>query len=106
MKAGTTLLYDLFHQHPDVCMARAKKEVHFFDVHYHRGIRWYESQFDPCGARVAGEITPNYLYDPRCPARIHRHLPDARMIVCLRDPITRAYSQFKQWVRDSGFQGG
>jgi sulfotransferase family protein len=105
MKAGTTLLHYIIQQHPDICVAR-KKEVHFFDNHYERGLNWYAAQFYPGDARRRGEITPNYLYDPRCAARIATHFPNVRIIACVRDPIQRAYSQFKQWVRDTRYPHG
>ena len=104
MKAGTTLLYELLRQHPDLQMAYGRKEVHFFDRHYDRGLSWYRSLFDDDREQLGGEITPNYLYDRRCPERIHEHVSDARLIVCLRDPVARAYSQFTQWVRDAAYR--
>jgi hypothetical protein len=106
MKAGTTMLYEILQTLPEICMAR-KKEVHFFDVHYHRGLDWYRRHFEcPPGRALSGEITPNYLYDARSPARIAEHYPDIRLMVCVRDPVARAYSQYKQWVRDSGYRRG
>jgi hypothetical protein len=40
------------------------------------------------------EATPDYLLDPRVPARVQKHLPNVRIIVLLRDPAERAYSQY------------
>ena len=71
------------------------KELHFFDRHYANGIADYERHFE--GAEnyaVVGEATPDYLYDPDIPERIHRHLPQCKMILCLRNPIDRVYSRY------------
>jgi len=105
MKAGTTFLHHLCGQHPHLCMPVGRKEIHFFDQHYNRGVSWYASQFKNCGTRLPGEITPSYLYDPRAADRVARTLPEVRLIVCVRNPIDRAYSQFKQWVRDAAYGG-
>jgi len=104
-RAGTTLLYGLLSRHPQICMARGRKEVHFFDRYFDRGVRWYTSLFTGCGNKRCGEVTPAYLHDPLCPVRIRSLLPEVRLFVILRDPVERAYSQFKFEVRERGFKG-
>jgi len=104
-RAGTTWLYELLKQHPEVCMPKHHKEVHFFDRYYNRGVDWYKALFAHCGNKCAGEITPAYLYDKRCPKRIHDLLPDVKLIAILRNPIDRAYSQFKFTIREQGYRG-
>ena len=92
-KGGTTTLHCLLGQHPDVYLP-ACKEVHFFDQNYNAGEHWYRDRFQ--GAQPAqrcGDITPFYLFHPDVPERIHQHLPNARLIVLLRDPVERAISQ-------------
>ncbi|MDX6749359.1 sulfotransferase [Geminicoccaceae bacterium 1502E] len=93
-KAGTTSLFKYLSRHPG--LARPfRKEVHFFDQAYDRGLGWYRAHFpaerDP---RLRYEATPYYLYHPLVPHRARRHLPDARLIVLLRDPVARAYSHY------------
>tara|TARA_B100000674_G_scaffold60527_1_gene42003 strand:- start:423 stop:1154 length:732 start_codon:yes stop_codon:yes gene_type:complete len=92
-KGGTTTLHRLLGEHPEVFLP-ACKEVHFFDQNYSEGEAWYRQHFQ--GARAdqrCGDITPFYLFHPDVPGRIHQHLPQARMIVLLRDPVERAISQ-------------
>ena len=92
-KGGTTTLHRLLGQHPEVYLP-ACKEVHFFDQNYSSGEAWYREHFQ--GARAdqrCGDITPFYLFHPDVPGRIHQHLPKARLIVLLRDPVERAISQ-------------
>jgi sulfotransferase family protein len=92
-------------QHPAVMLpARFHKEVHFFDKNLHHGLSWYRSRF-PLQLRaarvserlgtpvVAGESTPYYMYHPDVPRRIAALLPAVKIIVLLRDPVDRAYSQ-------------
>lgn len=97
VRSGTTSLARQLGDHPDVFVA-AEKEIHFFDRHYARGRAWYEEHFSPAsGQRAVGEVTPNYLYEPLAIPRMAAMLPQARVIVTLRDPIDRAYSQYWMW---------
>lgn len=76
-------------------MRRRPPDQQFFDLDT------YASLFRGVRNEIAiGEATPTYLYNPRAPARIQYHLPDARLIAILRQPVERAFSQFVQHVRD------
>ncbi|MGC9360471.1 MAG: sulfotransferase family protein [Anaerolineae bacterium] len=107
-KAGTTSLQKALARHPDVCTSLVK-EVHYFDLHYDQGERWYRAHFcrDVSQARaekpghpvVTGEATPFYLAHPMAAERAAHTIPDARLIVLLRDPVERAYSQYAHEVR-------
>jgi hypothetical protein len=102
-KCGTTFLYDLLSQHPQVEPA-IKKEVHYFDRHFGKGVDWYRSHFpSPTwkeGQRsIAGEATPYYLFHPHAARRMAEIVPRARLIVLLRDPVDRAYSSYHHQVR-------
>lgn len=109
MRAGTSSLYAWLCEHPQV-MGPPAKEVHFFDRLHARGPYWYRRHFptlaevaerrERLGKRVAvGEATPCYLFHPAVAARIHALLPEARLIVLLRDPVARAFSHYRQSVR-------
>lgn len=104
-RSGTTWLYDKLEQHPEICFPKHRKEAHYFDKYYQRGEEWYGSLFDHCNNRCKGEITPKYIYDEKCPRRIYELIPDARLILVLRHPIERAYSQFKLTIRESAYDG-
>jgi len=112
-KAGTTSLYNYLVQHPNVLPA-LMKELHFFTNFYENGERWYRGNFpmqleqwlfEKAGRRrvITGEATPNYYYDPQTPARIRAMCPDAKLILILRDPISRAYSDYNHDVRHGRF---
>lgn len=98
-KAGTTSLAAYLDEHPDVFISR-KKEVHFFDRHYDLGLDWYRDHFAASDRAAAiGEATPTYIYNDAAIPRIAEALPDARLIVLLRNPVDRAYSNY--WYQRS-----
>ena len=94
MRSGTTSLARYLGAHPQVFMA-AKKEVHFFDFNFDRSLDWYARHFARAGGKTAvGEATPGYMYNERAIARMARLVPQARLIVVLRNPVDRAYSHY------------
>jgi hypothetical protein len=108
MRCGTTRFYTILTKHPHVQRA-ASKELHYFDrlERFEQGIEWYRRCFPPPeqkdGQRtITGEATPMYLFDPLVPERMAQTVPQTRLIVLLRNPVDRAYSQYHKWVRDSG----
>jgi hypothetical protein len=71
------------------------KETNFFDVCYERGIDWYLEHFRDCPPELPmGEISC-YFGSAVARERIQHHMPDAKIIVTLRDPVQRAYSAYK-----------
>lgn len=92
-RSGTSSLAHYLSGHPEIYIA-ASKEVHFFDWEFHRGISWYERHFASAREPVAGEATPSYMYTPGAMERMAHHLPDARLVAILRNPIDRAYSHY------------
>jgi hypothetical protein len=110
-KAGTTALHAALDQHPQLFMSPVKEPKFFLcdgppasqggpgDAHSYREWVWhpvaYERLFDraPPGTR-RGESTPLYLADFAAHQRIHATVPDARLIIILRDPVDRAYSNW------------
>lgn len=105
MKCGSTALYEYLVRHPHV-RPSARKEVHYFDASYEKGIRWYRSFF-PLAAlnrgHITGEATPSYLFHPAVPSRIARDVPRARLIAVLRNPVDRAFSHY-QHAKRKGFE--
>lgn len=93
-KAGTTSLAQWLARHPDVRMS-ATKELEFFDLHADRGLAWYRKQLPPGGpGLLVGEATPTYLGHPLAPARAAAALPTARFVAVLREPVSRAWSNY------------
>jgi hypothetical protein len=113
-RGGTTTLYHYVIQHPQILGAVAGKEVHFFDLRHGEGLDGYRASFptrravaraaDRAGEpAVVGEATPYYLFHPAVPDRVAADLPDVRLIAVLRDPVERAWSQYRHEV-DLGFE--
>ena len=93
-KAGTTSMAAYLGEHPSVFMS-ATKELHFFDSNFERGVDWYAQHFAHAdGATIVGEATPTYAVQPRAVERMAGLLPQARLLVMLRDPVDRAYSLY------------
>ncbi|MGB0653667.1 MAG: sulfotransferase domain-containing protein [Thermoplasmatota archaeon] len=105
-KAGTTSFYHDLAAHPDILPARAK-EVHYFDRDAPAGRpeRWYRAQFPLArrlkGGRITGEATPAYLYDHQVPGRAAAMVPDAKLLILLRDPVARAVSAARALQRSA-----
>jgi len=99
-KCGTSSLHAQLALHPEV-RAPLTKEVHYFDIHYHRGPLWYGAHFPLRDRRHAAggwktyESSVCYLFYDFVPERIIALLPKVRLIAMVRDPVERAYSQYQ-----------
>ncbi|MEL7075415.1 MAG: sulfotransferase domain-containing protein [Cyanobacteria bacterium J06582_2] len=104
-KCGTTWMYRLLKQHPQIYMPE-RKETNFFssDDNYERGFDWYESFFPDAQAatkyNAIGEFSPRYINSIKSAKRIAELKPVEKLIVMLRDPSKRAYSQYTHAVRN------
>jgi hypothetical protein len=103
-RCGTTSLYRALAAHPVVLKAVLHKGVHYFDTSYQHGMSWYRGHFplQRSGDKIKQrygvpaqtfESSPYYMYHPQAAARIARDLPGAKLVVLVRDPVERAYSQ-------------
>lgn len=108
-KAGTTWLYNLLVEHPQVYVSQRLKEVSYFNRNYDRGQAWYESFFPDESEASAycalGEVTPSYLHCEQCPERIDILLDNPKLIAILRSPADRAWSNYLFRVRLDNYQG-
>lgn len=105
-KAATVSARRYLQQHPDVFVAAGEPRFFSFEgqdldpehVVHQATITDRESYhrlFDEhAGEKAIGEVSPSYLFNPRAPENIKKHIPDAKMFAILRDPSERAYSHF------------
>jgi len=103
-RAGTSSLYSWLCGQPSVKPA-LKKEIHYFDVHYNKGERWYRSHyFLQRDGVITGEASPYMLFHPLAPQRAAADLPaTTKFIVLLREPVSRVVSQY--WhEKSTGFE--
>jgi len=119
-KGGTSTLHDMLLKSQQV-MEAYRKELHYFNSGafppgtvmpfgmtmsklWYRGFfpnfiyKRFVSQWRGC-KMVAGEATPNYLYDGHAPSRIKTMLPNVKLVVILRNPVDRAYSEYQMNLR-------
>lgn len=94
-KAGSTWLYEALRTHHQVYLSPVK-ELFFFDRFYQKGWRWYGRYFRDAREdhRVVGEICHDYLFSPLACQRIASDLPSVKLMVCLREPVQRAFSEY------------
>jgi Sulfotransferase domain len=106
-KAGTTSLYYYLKDIPGIYMSPIK-EPNYFVRHAVQGGSFdliqdkaeYLGLFRNSDRCVAiGEASSTYLWDPDSPKLIHEAVPHARIIMILRDPIDRAYSQYLMRIK-------
>lgn len=100
-KCASTWIYDILAGHPEVCLSK-NKELDFFSNYWDRGFEWYQAQFESglaAQAIVVGEVSPSYLYDMDAPLRVRQYDRDMKIIVTLRNPVERAYSNHKHNIR-------
>lgn len=110
-KSGTTSLHAWLAKHPQI-LPPFEKEVHYFDGgiqagtdNFARGTNWYRAHFPQSAARSTSlcfETTPMYLFNPLAAERIKTLLPDAKLVVLLRNPADRAVSHYFHSVRSGG----
>jgi hypothetical protein len=106
MKAGTTSLYHYLREHPQIFMP-ALKAPEFFagGPHWERGVDWYRKQFAGAGEQALGigEASNVYTRYPQyrgVPERISAHIPAARLIYVVREPIERIRSHYQTRVAE------
>ncbi len=122
MKCGTTSFRNILSHHRDIyipdheifyfALDDIQQHPHFFssegrEWRYHdvEGRRefylsWYRSFFAAARAdQIVGENSTSYIASTRAPEKIARMLPDAKIILMLRDPVRRAYSHYWHLVR-------
>jgi len=90
-KSATSWIWKQLEDCPEISTA-ANKEVHFFNKNFQKGLNWYRSQFLP--NKIVVDNTPDY-FSLGDAYKIKKTLPYAKTLVCLRNPIDRAFSQFK-----------
>ncbi|MBV9021071.1 MAG: sulfotransferase [Ktedonobacteraceae bacterium] len=116
-RSGTTSLDQYFRQHPEIYMA-PNKEMHYFAVNQFPScfkgpgdeslnkmivrdeVQYRQFFANTAGKKVIGEASAFYLCFPGTAEQIAQAVPDAKIIVILREPVARAYSAYMLLVRD------
>ena len=117
IRSGTTSLYEYLKDVPSVYMSAIKEPGYFSKsvdtalllTNPIRSKEKYLKLFENVENETAiGEASPTYLWDPQAPKLIHQQVPDAKIIIILRDPVDRAFSHYLMLVGngsiDSSFE--
>jgi hypothetical protein len=93
-KSASSFMQACLADHPDIYMPHG--ETPFFESpdYEHSHIGQLEKMFQGRGERCIGIKRPNYIGKPEVPARIRKHLPNAKLIAVLRNPVDRAVSAY------------
>jgi hypothetical protein len=93
-RTATTWMHRVFKGR--INLPQSIKETRFFDLRYTNGLRWYASHFREAETNLPTvEFAPTYFYSPDARFRIAEKLPDARVVVTLREPVERLYSLYR-----------
>ncbi|XP_046894600.1 heparan sulfate glucosamine 3-O-sulfotransferase 2 [Hypomesus transpacificus] len=94
-KGGTRAVLEFIRIHPDV--RALGTEPHFFDRNYDRGLDWYRGLMPrTLDSQITLEKTPSYFVTREAPRRIASMSQDTKLIVVVRNPVTRAISDYTQ----------
>ncbi|XP_078273912.1 heparan sulfate glucosamine 3-O-sulfotransferase 4 [Rhinoraja longicauda] len=94
-KGGTRALLEAIRVHPDVRAVGV--EPHFFDRHYDKGLEWYRSLMPKTlDGQLTMEKTPSYFVTREAPKRIFSMAKGTKLVVVVRNPVTRAISDYTQ----------
>jgi len=97
-KCGTSALFMNLDKHPDIFMGQKTKtsiEFHFwgYPKNYKKGLNWYKKAFKK--DKVCGEKSIEYWVNHKSMKLIKRYIPNVRLILCVRNPVDRAFSNYQ-----------
>jgi hypothetical protein len=103
-KAATTWLQRCLQAQPSVFMPAP--ELHYFSREWHQGPEWFNAFFaDAPEGVLLGEKSNSYFEDAEAMRRIKAHVPNAKLVLQLRNPIERAYSDYCMLYRRGEVDG-
>lgn len=102
-RCGTTWTDAALRDHPQVFLPE-KKQSYFFDRNYDKGIDWFMERFDGADPRheAIGEIATGYCLPSSVP-RMAKHFPHVKLLMVMRNPINRAYSNYQSRKVECGW---
>lgn len=97
-RCASSWLHACLSEHPAV--GKSQGGIHYFSQHSEKGVDWYRKQFEPFGAKECLiDLSVSYGYPENIDttiAQIHRVLPDVKIFALVRDPVQRAYSDYRR----------
>lgn len=112
-RCGTTSLYHHLGEHP--CIIRAKRDnVGFFNNNFELGLNYYKSFFPSIWSKnriiskekyfMTFDVTTGYLLNPIVATNISETIPDVKLILIVRNPVDRAYSEYNLITNQKSFE--
>ena len=109
-RCGTTSLYQHLPEHP--CISKSPHDnMGFFNDNFHLGVNWYKSFFPTTftrnkikskfGGFLAFDVTTKYMEEESTANNVYQTKPNMKIVVILRNPVDRAYSQYHLSVRQT-----
>lgn len=98
-KSASSFVQSCLSDHPDCFLP--KGETPFFEspIYENSNISDLEKQFEERNEKRLGIKRPSYIGKPEVPERILHHLPNAKLIAVLRNPIDRAVSAYYHYIK-------
>ena len=98
-RCGTTYLYEILDQHPEICMQKPERpepKFFFLQKEWQKGLDYYEQKyFSHCkGEKIWGEKSTSYYEKEYVAKRIKESYPQSKIIFILRNPVYRALSNY------------
>lgn len=103
-KCATSWLYYCLQDHPELQLPAKKREVEYLggDLYEARGVDWYFGLLgQPSDVKKLGDVSVEYIYDPRAPGAVRKYAPNVKFILSMREPIDRVISAY-HWVLRKG----
>jgi len=101
-KAGTSSMVEYLLTHPKIHIRHS--EIRFFDKNFLRGPSWYAGRIlgspNATSDFILGEKSNDYIFSRTFPERVKRFIPNVKIIVLLREPIARAFSEYRMRSAD------
>lgn len=99
-KTATTFIQTLLEQHPDVRLPNGIKETFFFERFFDNGVDWYLGRFELGGKNPhLVEVAPGCFCEEDALKRIKEIFPQARIVICAREPVERTISHYNHLRR-------
>ncbi|MFL1484444.1 sulfotransferase domain-containing protein [Marinobacter sp. LN3S78] len=92
-KTATTWAYHCLQEHPEIVVP-SKDAIHYFDMNFPEGLAWFENKYPKGRTGIHVETTPSYIRSNAALRRIKRYNKNAKIIICVRNPLERMVSHY------------
>lgn len=102
-RCATSWLYECLREHPQICLPKRRREEEYAGGPLYNGkggLAWYLSLLKHCSDdKIKGGVSSEYMINEACPQILNGINPSMKFIVCKRNPVDRAMSAMKWYIR-------